>query len=43
MKRKGYTPAPKNSPRVYYWRSFKRRFVGLWRDIKGMITNEVQR
>jgi hypothetical protein len=41
--KKGYTPVSKYTARQYYWKSFKRRFSGMWRDIKGIITNEVQR
>lgn len=43
MIRKAYTPVSKNMPRMYYWMSFKRRFRGMWRDILGMITNQIQK
>ncbi len=38
-----YTPFSKYAARQYYWRSFKKRFAGMFRDIKGIITNKVQK
>lgn len=43
MMRKAYTPVSKYAARQYYWRSFIRRFKGMIRDIRGIVTNKVQK
>lgn len=40
---KVFTPITKYEARKYYWRSFKRRFKGMWRDIRGIVTNRIQK